>query len=116
MPRQDREGEEGHVVRAHRVDLYGFFHVVGEGCEGDLGDHLHDLLVGVAYLTYPIESFVGGVSPTLDDLLDKAEGKASERPTTGGGGCGLSGPLGVSSSGSRNGRRYPDRQPKDPNR
>ncbi|MDQ3589408.1 MAG: hypothetical protein M3392_04095, partial [Actinomycetota bacterium] len=62
--------DDGYV----HVDLYGFFHVVGEGCEGDLGDHLHDLLVGVACLTYPIESFVGGVSPTLDDLLDKAGG------------------------------------------
>src|SRR4028119_1937872 len=56
------------------LGLYGFVHVVGEGIEGDVGDHLHDLLVGVPGLPDLVERLVRGVAPTLEDLPPKVEG------------------------------------------
>ena len=57
------------------LGLYGVVHVVRVRREGDVGDHLHDLLVGVAGFPGRVERLVGRVPVALDDLLGKLQGR-----------------------------------------
>lgn len=57
----------------------GVVEVVREGCEGDVGDHLYDLLVGVARLPHRLNGVVGDVPSVLSYIVDEGERRSPLR-------------------------------------
>lgn len=53
--------------------------VVREGSEGDVADHLYDLLVGVARLPHLFDRIVGDVPAVLGDITNEREGRGPLR-------------------------------------
>lgn len=65
-----------HVGQVH-LGAYSVVDVVRERGQGDVRDHLHDLLVGVTGLPNGLEGFVRDVAALFHDLSDKSQRRST---------------------------------------